>query len=368
MEKETPAFIFQKELLRAYKQTQWTKQKKYFYLNVYTYIQELCEQVFSFSYSPYPYTCFAIADPTPREILAPHFRDRILHRWIVNQLEPFVDKRLLLCSYANRTGKGHHLAMKSLHQALHHPGIQYYLKADIQSFFNSIDHHILYELVCRWINKTFLPDWKKDILRHVCAVIIRHNPTKNCVFTGDASRLQKIPPEKSYFNNPPGRGLPLGNLTSQFFANIYLHELDWYIKHHLHISYYFRYVDDFVILSENKEQVLWGRDQIKQFLKERLNMHLHPKKCMIQPISGGIDFVGYRVYRHHILVRKRVLKQCSKKMMEYHQMDSSKAIGKAEKRYWQSCFASYKGILKQANAYTHLCQLEQILTQIRGKK
>ncbi|MEM4326462.1 MAG: reverse transcriptase/maturase family protein [Candidatus Pacearchaeota archaeon] len=303
-----------KELFIAAKQTKKTHQKKQYYLNISSIVLNLSEQLLKKNYLPGKYTCFAVSDPAPREILAPSYPDRIVHRWLVNKMEPFVDKRLLSCSYANRKGKGHHQAVKDLHQCLHNYENKFYLKADIKSFFNSIHHATLLLLVNRWISKMPLSEKEKEIISFVCEKIITHNPTLNVVFTGNKELLEKVPLHKSYFNNKAGIGLPLGNLTSQFFANIYLHELDWYVKQHLKVRYYFRYVDDFVILGKSVSELQEVLKSIEKFLEEKLHLELHPQKIRIQPVKNGIDFCGYVVWPRSILVRKRVLKQYNKKV------------------------------------------------------
>lgn len=303
-----------KELFVAARQTKNTPQKKQYYINIASIVLELSDHLLQKTYLPGIYTCFAVADPTPREILAPSYPDRIVHRWLVNKMEPFVDKRLLSCSYANRKGKGHHKAVKDLYRCLHNYEYKFYLKADIKSFFNSIHHDTLLLLVNRWISKMPLSEKEKEILYFVCEKIITHNPTQNVVFTDNKELLKKVPPHKSYFNNPPGVGLPLGNLTSQFFANIYLHELDWYVKQHLKVRYYFRYVDDFVILGKNISELQEVLKSIKEFLQEELHLELHTQKIRIQPIKNGIDFCGYVVWPRSIIVRKRIIKQMNKKI------------------------------------------------------
>ncbi|GAB4454308.1 MAG: hypothetical protein OHK0036_17790 [Bacteroidia bacterium] len=303
-----------KELYAAARQTKLTQQKIKHYLNISQIVEELKTSFLNHHYQPGTYTCFAVADPTPREILAPSYADRIVHRWLVNKMEPYVDKRLLPCSYANRKGKGHHQAVLQLQKYLHNYEYLYYLKADIKSFFNSIHHPTLLLLVKRWIQHLPYSEQEKSLIEYIAHTIITHNPTQNVVFTGNAALLQKIPPHKSYFNNPPGIGLPLGNLTSQFFANIYLHELDWYIKHHLKIKCYLRYVDDFVILGKSYDELKHIQHQIHKFLEEKLHLSLHPQKIRIQPVKNGIDFCGYVVWAKSIIVRKRVLAQFRKKL------------------------------------------------------
>ncbi|GAB4205482.1 MAG: hypothetical protein Fur0023_14310 [Bacteroidia bacterium] len=307
-----------RELLIAARQTKRTPQKAEHYFSTGKIVLDVCEEICSKNYSPGTYTCFVVTDPTPREILAPAYKDRIVHRWLVNKLEPFTDKRLLSCSYANRKNKGHHKAVKQLQKYLGNYDYRYFLKADIQSFFNRIYHDTLVKIVHRWIEHyTTYDEKEKDILKYIAEKIIRHNPTQKVVFTGNSALRQKVPPHKSYFNNPPGVGLPLGNLTSQFFANLYLNELDRFVKFHLKAKYYLRYVDDFVILGKSAEELYAYKKQIEHFLSDYLHLTLHPQKQQINLTRSGIDFCGYVVWARSIIVRKRVIKTFRKKLNFY---------------------------------------------------
>jgi len=367
--------VLTKELFIAVRQTRHTVQKEQHYLEIPQIVNRLAEQIRTHTYKPCRYTCFAISDPTPREILAPSYPDRIVHRWLVNKMEPYIDKRFLDCSYANRTGKGHHRAVKQLQCYLQNPANKYYLKMDIESFFNTIAHAVLLQLVKRWLEKMPcasppLPRYplprpsgrgtekiaslngalapvssaEKEILFSVAQTIITHNPTKNVIYTGNKEKLKIIPRQKSYFHNAPGKGLPLGNLSSQFFANIYLHELDWFVKHKLPspngegqgVRYYLRYVDDIVLLAENTEQLTCWRDALKNFLKNELKLNAHPKKTILQPACYGIDFLGYIVRKDYLLVRRRVVKNFKRKLYFFNRLLNS------EKYIYYSCIGSSK--------------------------
>ncbi|OFY85894.1 MAG: hypothetical protein A3F72_08150 [Bacteroidetes bacterium RIFCSPLOWO2_12_FULL_35_15] len=324
--------VLKKELYIAVRQTALTTQKKEQYLEISQIVSLLAEQISAQTYQPSAYTCFAISDPTPREILAPSYSDRIVHRWLINKMEPYIDKRMLSCSYANRKGKGHHKAVKQLQYYLNNPINKYYLKMDIESYFNSVDHATLLVLLERWISKLPYKENERTIIASVAKAIVTHNPTQNVFYTGNKEKLKIIPRHKSYFYNAPGKGLPLGNLSSQFFANIYLHELDWFVKNKLPSPlssgrggggevggrYYLRYVDDTVLLAETIEQLKEWKEKISNFLKEELKLTPHPKKTILQPTRYGIDFLGYIVKRKNILVRKRVVKNFKRKLYFYN--------------------------------------------------
>ncbi|TAL57642.1 MAG: hypothetical protein EPN85_13605 [Bacteroidetes bacterium] len=342
-----------KELFSAVLETHNTVQKKQHYLEIPNIVNRLAEQIISQTYKPGAYTCFAISDPTPREILAPSYPDRIVHRWLVNKMDPYIDKRFLSCSYANRTGKGHHRAVKQLQHYLQNPANKFYLKMDIESFFNSIDHEVLINLVKRWINKLPHTTEEKEMLRIATQTIITHNPTRHVVFTGDKEKLKIIPRQKSYFHNAPGKGLPLGNLSSQFFANIYLHELDFFVKQQLKVKYYLRYVDDIILLAENNEQLTYWRNALNGFLEKELKLNAHPKKTILQPARYGIDFLGYIVRKDYMLVRRRVVKSFKRKLYFYNNGEQKLQMLPEKKSLssLQSCINSYYGIFRFADSY-----------------
>jgi RNA-directed DNA polymerase len=343
------------ELLEAAQDTSNSIQKKQKYLEIPLMALSLEKDISTKQYVPSRYTCFVIADPTPREILAPDFRDRIVNRWVVNSMEPYIDKRFLDCSYANRKGKGHHRAVIKLYHYMHNPANKYYLKMDICNFFNSINHNILVNLIDNWISK--MPITNKDTLSYVAETIIRHNPTKNCIFSGNINKLKIIPPAKSYFNNPEGIGLPLGNLSSQFFANIYLHELDFFVKQKLGVKYYIRYVDDFVILSDDIYQLKIWKKEIEDFLINVLKLTPHPKKTISQKLSNGIDFLGYYIKPTHILVRRRVVNNFKRKLNMFSytlQRNEKNPNFKQLLSKVQASINSYYGIFQMADTH-RLC-------------
>jgi len=202
-----------------------------------------------------------------------------------------------------------------------------------------------------------MPITNKDTLSYVAEIIIRHNPTKNCIFSGNINKLKIIPPAKSYFNNPEGIGLPLGNLSSQFFANIYLHELDFFVKQKLGVKYYIRYVDDFVILSDDIYQLKIWKNEIEVFLINVLKLTPHPKKTISQKLSNGIDFLGYYIKPTHILVRRRVVNNFKRKLNMFSytlQRNEKNPNFKQLLSKVQASINSYYGIFQMADTH-RLC-------------
>ena len=212
----------------------------------------------------------------------------------------------------------------------------FYLQADIKSFFTSINHQILYSLITKKVKNEEILWLARTIIFHDCA---RDIPPK---IQSPATLFAKLPAEKSLFKISKGNGLPIGNLTSQFFANVYLNELDQFVKHKLKARYYLRYVDDFIILSSDKKKLEDFRCKIEEFLRNRLRLRLHPKKQKISQIKNGIDFVGYFVKPDYVLVRRRVVGEYRYRLAKHLQKPS---------KNWQQTQSSYFAHFQWANSW-----------------
>jgi len=265
------------------------------------------------SYQPARSVCFVVKKPKLREIFAADFRDRIVHHILVEYLEKIFEPKFIFDSYACRTGKGTHKGVERLQKFARQVTANdtkraFYLQMDIKSYFVSIDKVILLKLIRR---VTVNPDvlWLAEL-------IINNNCAKKFVIKGNPGLLRLLPPHKTLFNAPENRGLPIGNLTSQFFANVYLNEMDQFIKRDLKARHYIRYVDDFILLSENREQLGVWRGKIAEFVREKLKLEIHPEKQCIAPVSNGMDFLGYIVRPGNLLARKRVVRNFKNKMRE----------------------------------------------------
>jgi RNA-directed DNA polymerase len=244
-------------------------------------------------YKASSYHYFYVFEPKRRLISAPNFRDRVVHRAIYNIVEPLFDKTYIYDSYACRRDKGTHRgadrAQQFIRQVEHNSGRAYALKADIKRYFSSIDHAVLKSILSAKIqcSRTI------DLLFY----IIDSSPCDS-----------------------DGTGIPLGNLTSQIFANVYLNELDRFIKHRLKVKRYVRYMDDFVIIHHDKNQLTRWRCDIEDFINQNLKLETNAK-TQIFPISvekgRGLDFLGYRIYSHHRLLRKSSVKSIKTKLKKY---------------------------------------------------
>lgn len=272
--------------------------------NLFALLDELRSRTYKIS----QHICFVINDPTPREIFAADFRDRIVHHLLCNEIASLFEVDFVETSFANRKGKGTHKAVDQLRTELRKGG--FFLKLDSQAFFRSINKDVLYRLLEMKLQSAGKDAAWTDEMLWLCETIIFHDPVKDHFFTGKFSR-DIIPPSKSLFYSN-GTGLPIGNLTSQFFGNVYMNELDQHVRAlgFRHV----RYVDDFVLFSDSKKALVDAIPKIDAFLKENLRLSIHPKKVILQGVAKGVDFLGYFVKPTHTLVRGKVVSRLKKKI------------------------------------------------------
>lgn len=313
-----------------------------FEVNAEQNILKLERQLKSQAYRPSRCILFTAQKPKVREIFASPFHDRVVHHILIEQLARIWEPIFINDSYACRNGKGTHKAVIRLQRRIQKITKNgnigaYYLQLDIKDFFISINKSILFDLI-----KSKITD--KQVL-WLCEKTIFWDCTEDYLLCGDEKLHSQIPPNKTLFGKNNKQGLPIGNLTSQFFANIYLNELDQFVKHTLKAENYFRYVDDFVILGLDEEELVDFRNKIEAFLLEKLKLVLHPKRRKLLPASSGIDFLGYIVRHNYILTRRRVVNNLRSKIRVYENTshaDISKLI---------PTLASYQGHFRWSNSY-----------------
>ncbi|MGK5092443.1 reverse transcriptase domain-containing protein [Deltaproteobacteria bacterium TL4] len=318
-------------------------------------LEESLEQGF---YEPSRSLCFVVTDPKLREVFAANFRDRVVHHLLVPRLEAIWEPKFIFDSYACRKNKGTHAAVERLQSFMARvsrgnriPG--WFLQLDIRGFFMSVDRGILFELIQGKLEDPLLLGLTARILFHDC--------TRDYFYKGVPGLLEKIPPHKTLFQSGINKGLPIGNLTSQFFANVYLNELDQFVKHQLKCRFYLRYMDDFILLSEDREELLHWQEVIEEFLLKRLELQIKPG-VILKRVSEGSDFLGYIVRPQYKLVRHRVVENFHVKVVETkRKMIQQKGIGK--QKYLHLCLkqeqrnelrqmlASYLGHFQQADSW-----------------
>jgi len=274
---------------------------------------------------------------------------------LYNEIGELFEKDFVGNSFANRIGKGTHKGVEKLKEYLKEVDPHaYFLKLDVKSFFCSINKDILFRIVSKKIigaDKSV--GWKKDIL-WLSQKIIFHDPTQNYTFKGDKKLKQLIPKEKSLFYSG-GKGLPIGNLTSQFFANSYLDHLDKFV-YSLGHKYYIRYVDDFIILGRKK--IINDVPKIRQFLQEKLNLRVNSRKIRFQPIQRGIDFLGYFVKPDYTLVKRKIVNNLKRKIYFYNKRAAFEKINKDDANKILAVINSYFGHFRHASSFQlrkHIC-------------
>jgi RNA-directed DNA polymerase len=281
-----------------------TAQALAFELNLEANLFALSDALNAGTYTPGPCTAFLVKRPKRREIFAADFRDRVVHHLLVGHLEPAWERRFIHDSYACRTGKGTHTAVDRLQSVLrkvtaNNTRPAWYLQLDIKGFFVMLDRRILYERL--------IANESDPIIQWLIRVILFRDPTRDCRFHGSTrADHERLPPHKTLFKARPECGLPIGNLTSQFFANVSLDALDQFIKHTLKARYYVRYCDDLVLLSTEKPQLEDWEQRIAEFLDERLRLSVNERRSL-RPVSDGLDFLGYITRPHYRLARRRVV-------------------------------------------------------------
>lgn len=305
-------------------------------------------------YIPAPYAHFTIYDPKTRSVSAPAFRDRVLQHSLVESIEPLFERKFIVDSYACREEKGTHYGAKRVKKFLMAARCKYgkqqnvyVLQCDIQKYFQSIDWNTLLFIVAKTIHCPKTLDLIKKIVEN-------HDSTNGKLMPANTGscQLDLFSPSPSIEVPPVSvaerKGLPIGNLTSQLFANVYLNELDHYVKETLQEKWYARYMDDFLIIHKDKDHLKAVRDDIRFFLKEKLKLNLHPRKISIKNVREGVPFVGYRIFYDHKLVRGETLIRLQRK---YRKRQKLLQQGKITENQMQMSEASVRGHLKHADAH-----------------
>ncbi len=262
-----------------------------FYFDLENEILRIQRELKDRSYQPLPYRIFKIYEPKERKICCSEFCDRVVHHAIINVLEPIFERKLIDQTYACRANKGTYAALQKARGLVRR--YDYYLKCDIKKYFESIDHQVLKSLLVKM--------FRDAKMLGLLDKIILHQPP----YTG------------------PGKGLPIGNLTSQHLANIYLGELDSFVKHQLKCKGYIRYMDDFILFADDKKILRNHLEKIRDYLSAHLKLELKEKIVRIAPVGEGLPFLGYRNFRGMIRLQRANLVRFRRK------------VGKLEKRYWK---------------------------------
>lgn len=292
--------------------------------NIFAIQERLRNETYPFG----PYRSFYVTEPKRRLIESACFQDRVVHQAMYEQLEPLFDPQFYEYSFACRTGRGTHAAMLTLGDWINRSRLPTFLKCDIRSFFNSIDRTKLVSILHKSI--------------------------------GDEKMMRLL---ERLILSAPRSGLPIGNLTSQLLANLYMNELDQFVKRQLQVKYYIRYMDDFILLTESHENARTLKETIRQYVEDELKLELSPEKVRIGQVHEGVPFVGYCQRPGEIRVRGAALRRMRKKVRkayrksfgENHEMpEDFWSSSKVKRSLFYASWSSYVGQTKYAKNANYL--------------
>lgn len=357
----------------------------------------LAEEVRKRTYKPTTSICFCVTRPKLREVFAANFRDRIVQHWLCLRLEPLFEDRFQSqhnVSFNCRKGFGVLAAVKQVYVNMYEVSNGFTTSAwigkfDLKAFFMSIDCNILLQLLLDFIDEKYQGK-DKDLVKWLTEVIVRHEPEKNCKKRGDVSLWDNLDPKKSLFNTPEMIGMPIGNLTSQLFANFYMSFFDEFMNELMEEcgGKYVRFVDDFVIICPNKEDILRIHKLSETFLQQKLHVTLHKDKVYIQHYTKGVNFIGHVIRPHRIYLSNttvnhfdeslRKLNQYCKYISKHEYISDEQAI-KLDK--YLCSINSFLGFLVHTSSYKirkrlfekysdiwNICYTNKKLTIVKVKK
>jgi len=317
----------------------------------------LYDEIVARKYNIKPSICFINFSPVQREIFAADFRDRVIHHLIYNYISPIFEKTFINDSYSCRKGKGTHYGIKRIAKFVRSCSENYrkdcyILKLDIRGYFMAMNRTLLYETT-----KTVLENnmdkvtFDFNLLLYLIEKVIFNDPTKNCVIKGKKKDWQGLPKTKSLFYANKDCGLPIGNLTSQLFGNVYMNEFDHFIKKELGIKHYGRYVDDFVIIHPDKDYLKFILPAINEYLETNLHLEMHPKKIYLQHFSKGVQFLGTIIKPYRIYIASRTKGNFYQAIEEQNKIARDYKPTEQEIENFIAIMNSYLGIMQHYKTY-----------------
>lgn len=300
------------------------------------------------TYQPGKSICFVVTRPRYREVFAASFEDRIVHHYIGLRLEPLFELVFSPRTFNCRKGKGQLYGVKMLEADIKEASNNYttdcyIMKLDLQGFFMSIDKSMLARMIDKFIVKYYQGS-DIDDLRYLCQIVVLHCPERNCERHSPREMWEHLPANKSLFTNGEGKGVAIGNLFAQLFANFLLNILDWYIEE-LGIKYHGRYVDDFYCIHADKKVLLSAVPKIRVKLAE-LGLSLNPKKFYFQHYTKGVEFTGAVVKPYRTYCCNRVLTNFIAAVRKLNRARNIDEVNHAV-----CSINSYLGLLRQSNEY-----------------
>ena len=351
--------ICAEELFDAYYQCRKLKRKSLsalkFEIEYEENLFQLKEQLENGKYLPGRSTAFIVNKPVKREIFAAEFRDRVVHHWLIHKLNPYFEELFIEDSYACRLGKGTHFGIQRINNYIkacskEYSVDAYILKLDVQGFFMNINRRVLFKSLRKFISK-YYQGQDQNLVLDITQKVVFNNAAQNCRIRGNLRDWVGLPLNKSLFHSHSNCGLPIGNLTSQVFANFYMHSLDTFVTQTLGVSSYGRYVDDFVIIHRDKEFLKAIIPRISEFLEHNLKLKLHPHKIYLQHYSRGVKFLGVLIKPNRIYISNRIKGNFYLAIQKQNKIIRNHRPDQGELASFMSIMNSYLGIMKHGNTY-----------------
>ncbi len=370
LDKEGNPLISLDELFDAYFQCRKNKRRTCnalaFEVDFEQNLIKLWNDIINGTYFPGKSIAFVVTKPVKREVFAADFRDRVVHHLIANKIMDLLESSFIFDSYSCRVGKGTQLGIcrvASFIKECSNDFAQdcYILKMDIKSFFMNLDKNILFDKLIKFLKPRYqAPD--KELLFDLIRKVIFNQPEQNCYVKGKPSNWDGLPPSKSLFTVAKSKGLPIGNLTSQIFANFYLNCFDHFVKDGCHVKYYGRYVDDFVIVHKDKQFLIDLIPKLKLFLRKERGAVLHPNKIYLQHYSKGVKFIGAVVKPGRTYISNRTKGNFYEKVFALNKAaEKTPEFVKDNAEHFVSSVNSYLGFMKHYKTYNIR---KKILTEV----
>ena len=352
-----------KAYFEARKNKRFTKEQLKFEQNYEHQLQLLYEQIISKTYKVKPCKAFVIEKPVYREVFAPQFIDRVVHHFIVLYINPQVEQVLIEDCYGCRKNKGTLYGIERAKKKMrsvtqNYAKDAYILKLDVSGYFMNMNTTILYNQIqkLQLVENTACSSFEKEVLHYLINEVIFTNPIHQCQINGNKELWKFIPNTKSLFHSPHGCGLPIGNLTSQIFGNIYLNDFDHWVKTDLGIKYYGRYVDDMYFMHNDKDFLKQCILKVQEKM-QTYGMLIHPKKIYLQHYTKGLEFLGRYIkpYRSYISNRtKNNFVKLIEKINKTIVLEPKELTENGVLHYFLCRINSYWGLFIKANSYSFL--------------
>lgn len=323
---------------------------KKFERNLHDNLVELRDELYERRYKPQPSVCFIVTEPKKREIFAANFRDRVVHHLYYNYTYELFNRTFIEDSYSCRKGKGTHYGIRRLDKHIRQESENYtkeayVLKMDIKGYFIHINRPLLLSIVNKELDKAEKKRCFHNLdfyfIRYLSREIILLNPIKNCLIKSRKSEWESLDKSKSLFFTDEGCGLPIGNLTSQLFSNVYLNYLDQFMKRELHCKHYGRYVDDFYVVSKDKVFLKTIIKEIEIFMMSSLHLEIQTKKTQIINVKHGVEFLGAFIKPYRTYLSTKTIRRMRKHLHYFNTHDTDKDVENMINSYL-GIFSHYK--------------------------